>query len=81
MSAPEYDEATCITAAELRAQGIAVDEEVPDLAWVRRDSIRYRHGAVVREAGGRFSTTIGVEFTEPFRCIEIVIEQTAEPAS
>jgi hypothetical protein len=32
----EYDEVTCITAAELRWMGIAVPEDTPDVAWIPR---------------------------------------------
>ncbi len=85
MSEPEYDEATCITAKELRAKGIAVPAEIPDPAWVRRASIRSNHVAVLPPGsrdGKEHFVDFGVRFTEPFRLVAfddvpVVVDQIA----
>lgn len=75
MSEPEYDEATCITAGELRALGVAVPDDVPDCGWVRRSAMRFHVGeASMDRDAGRFSIGVVVELIEPFRWVSITLD-------
>lgn len=69
MSEAEYDERTCVTAGELRARGIDVPKEIPDVGWVPRESIRgsFKAGGV---EGDTLHGVTTIEFTEPFRWID-----------
>lgn len=82
MNAPEYDEATCITATELRAQGIPLPPEVPGPAWIRRSAIVFAPGAAKRDPNvpGRISCGIAVTFTEPFHYVDVTIEVVRDDA-
>ena len=72
---PEYDAATCITAAEARASGIEVPETVPDVAWIPRSSIRVELGDVTADIEGkRFNATFAIHFSEPWRWIHFRME-------
>ncbi len=41
MSIIEYDPSTCVTAKELRANGVQIPLEIPDPAWVPKTSVHY----------------------------------------
>lgn len=69
----DYDPATCVTAAELRAAGHAIPAEVPDCAWVPRDSLRPSIGHA-RVEGGVAYATVSVTFTAPFTWLETTVE-------
>jgi len=70
---PEYDPKLHVTAAELRAAGISVPENIPDAAWVLRSSI-VPAVTVHDPAKGPpdvMSATLRLEFTAPFRWVEL----------
>lgn len=71
----EYDPAVHVTAAELRASGIPVPDNIPDLAFVRRGSIIPTASVVDvtadDTAAGRMRATLRFDFTEPFQWIEV----------
>lgn len=73
----EYDEATCITAAELRAQGWPLGDDVPDCAWVPRGSMRLAAVMPQRMEGDTVHVTMEVEFTAPFRWVECTVSLPA----
>ena len=78
MGEPEYDAATCITAAEARACGIDVPETVPDVAWIPRASIRVELGEVTADIEEKqFNATFAIHFSEPWRWIRIRFEVPA----
>jgi len=68
--ADEYDPATCVTADELRGQGIPVPDDVPGCGWIHRAAIRARQVGVVQAADGSYQGAIEVSFLEPFRWLE-----------
>ncbi len=75
---PEYDDATCITAGELRASGANVATDIPDCAWVRRSAMRLGQFKVDRStlttgADATIKGSIDLHLTEPFRWIECTI--------
>lgn len=69
----EYDPATCQTAAELRASGIAVPASIPDCAWIPSGSMRVVGEPKVTPKAPNLVTVQGISvvFTVPFRWIEI----------
>lgn len=72
----EYDEATCVTAGELRAVGLSIPENIPDCAWVLRSSIRIslKNIEVVSTGPDKLADPhigLTVEFTQPFNWISI----------
>jgi hypothetical protein len=71
----KYDKHTCITAAELRAMGMPVDESVPDCAWVLRSAMRFGQVEVGEQVWPHDPTVVHgsftVSFTEPFRWVEV----------
>lgn len=72
MSEPEYDEKTCVTAGELRARGVPVPEDIPDVAWVPRASLVVKTGeAKMGDEPGKIVLSLAVEFTAPFRWLEL----------
>lgn len=72
---PEFDEATCITAGELRASGITVPADIPDCGWIRRASIRLSCPGIAppteleRRERRLPEVKIDVTFTEPFQWV------------
>lgn len=70
MPEPEYDPITCITAGELRARGINVPLNIPDCAWVPRDSLQIGEPRT-RVEGDRGIITIDFVYREPFRWLEL----------
>ena len=80
MTEPEYDEATCVTARELRAAGYPVPDSVPDPGWIRRSSIRLTGAgpATFDPETQRISCPMGVAFDEPFRWIAVCVEQATD---
>jgi len=81
----EYNEHTCITAAELREMGFKIPEHIPNCAWVPRDSL-LPVGDLSIEAdshdNSRFHMSLFTRFTKPFKWIgaDVVIpmEKTDE---
>ena len=59
-----------ITAAELRAMGVPLDESIPDCAWVPRLSIRWVVGKPTASDPRTLLVPIEAEFTQPFTWIE-----------
>lgn len=74
MSEPEYDETTCITAGELRAAGVDVPSNIPDVGWVRRSSMVFGASTAKMEPDGRVYVGMPFTFTEPFRWIVLSVE-------
>lgn len=70
----EYDEATCVTAGELRAMGIAIPESTPDVAWVRRCDLRFTPGTSSLDSEGIFKMVFNVEIVGPFQWITLNLE-------
>jgi hypothetical protein len=68
----EYDEVTCITAAELRWMGIAVPEDTPDVAWIPRAALRVESFKLTHatDHGATVHGTASVTFLTPFRWVE-----------
>jgi hypothetical protein len=75
MTDEEYDEVTCITAGELRAQGFPILESIPDCGWIHRHSMRFHPGKceLYADDSTRIHVSISVEYTEAFRWIEFSI--------
>lgn len=74
---PGYSPGTCFTAGELRGMGADVPADVPDFAWVPRQSVHL--GTVQVETGDdpeNITARVGVKLTEPFRWIEVNAEIT-----
>lgn len=69
----EYDPATCQTAAELRARGIAVPATIPDCAWIPSGSMRVVGEPKVTSKAPNLITVQGLSavFTVPFRWVEV----------
>ncbi|WP_441280602.1 hypothetical protein [Tardiphaga sp. 862_B3_N1_1] len=76
--APDYDPDTCITAAELRAMGLEVHPNVPDVGWVPRAAMRMSAEAAEHTpediAAGLLKMDMSVTFTAPFRWIELNVQ-------
>jgi len=72
----QYDPETCITAGELRAMGVPVEQETPDCAWVPRSAVRFGRSTVVAVDGDRFDVESSVEFDRPFKWINVEIHLT-----
>lgn len=82
MSAPEYDEVTCVTAGELRARGFDVPKDIPDCGWVSRASMRVTPGKATGDATtGRLNVDFTVDFTEPFRWVTANVTIGESPPS
>lgn len=63
---PEYSPATCITAGELREMGADISGDIPDCAWVPRDSVEI--GEVKARADGEvMSVTINAKINAPWQ--------------
>lgn len=72
----KYDPAVHVTAGELRANGIKIPEDIPDVGFVRRDSIKHEVdvGATEKQiAAGEMRATLRFDFTEPFEWVEITV--------
>ena len=66
-----YDPETCITAAELRANGFPIPDTIPDCGWVRRSSIEIIEHDVQEADDDAFHIDLKFQFMEPFRWISI----------
>lgn len=66
----EYDPRTCLTAGELRANGILIPGAVPDCGWIPRGGVKASSAAVTQEDvdAGILRININYEFTQPFNC-------------
>lgn len=81
MTPEEYDEATCITAGELRAMGVPVAEGIPDVGWVPRSAILVDLGRSKLEPDGvTLTMELGVTFRVPFRWISVDVKVELPPA-
>lgn len=73
----DYDEASCVSAGELRAAGYSVPENIPDCAWVPRSSVRVNNDEVSAHTDpgdpSIVHVSVSVEFTEPFKWVEATI--------
>jgi hypothetical protein len=65
-----YDEATCVTAGELRAMGVPVPEKIPDCGWVPTHAVRWGPPNASME-GDTVFVELGVSFLEDFRWVEL----------
>lgn len=65
---PEYDAATCVTAAELRDLGLTLPESIPDCGWVTRSSLKFD-----AEKMGDLILSAKLVFSEPFRWINLTV--------
>lgn len=74
-TAPTFDPATCITAAELRSIGVHVPANIPDCGWIPRGSMRMgsiKPASTPEEiAKGVLNVNLETVFTQPFRWIEL----------
>jgi len=71
---PDYDPDTCITAGELRADGVNIPDTIPDCAWISRSSlIPVSFNAVHVGNNGAVCIETSCSITEPFRWIEATI--------
>lgn len=75
-----YDSETCFTAAELRAQGFAVPERIPDDAWIRRSAVQMSIVGVERLSGNRAAVHTRLLCSEPFRWGEAVFDPEEQGA-
>lgn len=78
---PEYDAATCVHARELRARGFTIPAEIPDVAWIPRDSIKFEvfnHTTPADVAKGLMKGGMRYRFTEPFRWVAVDFAITPE---
>lgn len=66
----EYDPRTCITAGELRAAGIEVDEKIPDVGWIPRVALELGTTKVDMD-GDTIVCSATMNVTEPFRWITL----------
>ena len=81
MAEKEYDPKTCITAGELRAASIPIPPHIPDVAWVRKNSVFVDHTKCMLSLGdgfkprleGSFVLDFSIDFTEPFYWVKIDI--------
>lgn len=76
----EYNELLHITAGELRAMGLAIPENIPDVGWVPRSSITMEPVFETPRRDveqGIMRAKIGTEFTRPFQWIEFTFTQDA----
>ena len=74
MKDPEYDEATCVTAGDLRAMGIQLPENIPDCGWVHRDALEISSTSVgppLPSPDGKITIDVVMKLTKPFRWIEL----------
>jgi hypothetical protein len=73
----EYNEQTCVTAAELRSNGIPVPENIPDVAWIRRCDIRITQDKTQDKScvkdNDEFSIKLNVIFTAPFNWFKVTV--------
>ncbi len=75
MTDHEYDEATCITAGELREAGMMhVLPHIPDCAWVPRSAVRVERTKVTMADDGTLTSTTCFEVTEPFRWVDVKVK-------
>lgn len=65
----EYDEATCVTAGELRARGIDVPETIPDVGWIPRSALLVEPGEL-RLDGNVLHCEMTITFAVPFKWFE-----------
>jgi len=78
----EYDPLLHLTAAELRAVGVPIPEQIPDCAWLPRRALTVvPHSAKAESFGDpdhrEFRVTWTMQSSEPFRWLEI--KGTLEP--
>lgn len=76
----EYDESACITAGELRAAGIAVPENIPDVGWVPRAALRFGPTKAWLD-GDTLRTTTELTFDVGFRWVEADVKIEPTPQS
>jgi hypothetical protein len=67
MEPTEFDPATCVTAGDLRENGIPIPESVSDIAWVPLDAIKLRDWNTVHMADAAPRITATLMFMQPFR--------------
>lgn len=74
----EYDRRTCVTAAEVRAQGIPLPRKIPDVAWIPRAALEHSIGEMSSAEDGEVRCQLIITFTRPFRWLEGTVEQTGD---
>ena len=70
----EYSTKSCITAGELREQGIEIEEHIPDCAWMSREGVRYGELEVSQDDDHTFHYTQVVYFDKPLRWLTLRVE-------
>lgn len=69
----EYSPLTCSTAEELRESGFPIPEEIPNYAWIPRDSL-ISNVTIAKNAQdiavGLVKANVEFKFTEPFQWVE-----------
>ena len=73
----EYDPETCLTAVEIRALGVELPENIPDIAWVPRWAMRTELGEA-SDGDTPGSVTIRISFLVPFAWIELRFQVDAD---
>jgi len=67
----KYSKDTCVTAGELRDVGLNIDENIPDDAWVPRDSVELSEPVVsivgATSLDGMAYIPVHVSFSKPFK--------------
>lgn len=71
--ATDYDPTTCITAAEMRASGWRVPDDVPECAWVPRASLRFDKFTRSRMDGNTLRGVVSMTMTVPFQWVETTV--------
>ena len=77
--ADAYDEITCVSAGELRAQGYPIPEDIPDCGWIPRGSMKMEK-IEAKMVEGVVKVNAILTFTEPFRWVQINLKLDKEKA-
>ncbi|RKR46292.1 hypothetical protein [Paraburkholderia sp. BL17N1] len=75
----QYNEADCITAGELRAAGLIIDEKIPDIGWVPRWSYDVKFCDAKAGPDGTMTVQADIGFREPFRWFEFTVQIDPTP--
>jgi hypothetical protein len=73
-----YDQRTCITAAEVRGQGIPLPQSIPDVAWIPRAALQHALGEMTAADNGELRCQLVIAFAQPFRWLEGTIQRTGD---
>lgn len=71
-----YDPKTCATAAELRARGFKIPDNIPDAAWIREGAWTLIGSPEVSMEGTLLTCKLGsLVFLEPFRWVRVEVKE------